>query len=230
MDKTPTRSGSSHVREGAFPISSVFLTSPSQSPPSPSQHQNLDTLVASIGGPPEDDGTPGQPQVHSDLEGEGSWVSLSAESFGGEPESTSPPSSYPSSGEESTRVATTAVDTDDGLVNRRRTSLPAPPPPEPPKGATSLLRRPSLLGISRSGRSQASSPSSLPSIPRKAPSSWPDAMNFLDVLAKRTAAERALAYAAKIRELGTEETGLTEWLYLNSRKGVSSLVFHYPSG
>ncbi|KAF8509411.1 hypothetical protein JB92DRAFT_2831994 [Gautieria morchelliformis] len=45
-------------------------------------------------------------------------------------------------------------------------------------------------------------------------------MNFLDVLAKKTVAERALAYAAKVRELATEETGLTEWLYLNSRKGI----------
>ncbi|KAF8491414.1 hypothetical protein JB92DRAFT_3128359 [Gautieria morchelliformis] len=230
IDKTPTRSGPSHVREGAFPISSVFLSSPSQSPPSPSQHQNLDTLVASIGGLPEDDGTSSQPQAQSDLKREGSWVSLSAESFGGEPESTSPPSSYPSSAEESAQVATTAVGSDDGLVDQRRASLPAPPPPEPPKRAASLLRRPSLLGIARTSRSQASSPSSLPSIPRKAPSSWPDAMNFLDVLAKKTAAERALAYAAKVRELSTEETGLTEWLYLNSRKGMSSSGFPYPSG
>ena len=46
-------------------------------------------------------------------------------------------------------------------------------------------------------------------------------MNFQDVLLKKSAADRALAYAAKIRELATEETGLRDWLYLslNVKKG-----------
>jgi hypothetical protein len=153
------------------------------------------------------------------LKRENSWVSLSAESFGGGLDDTSPPSSYPSSREGSSQVLTTALASDDGLTDRRRASLPAPPP-DSQRRFDSLPRTPSLLSITRPSRSRTSSPSSYPLLPKKAPSSWPEAMDFQDVLAKKSAAERALAYAAKIRELASEETGLTDWLALNARKGT----------
>ena len=234
---TPIRNGT-HVREGAFPPSSIFLTHPSQSPPSQSQHQNLDKLVASMGGlaeqgasgsssavpssvavPPSSKHSHGQPN----LKRENSWVSLGAESFGGGPDDTSPPSSYPSSTEESTRLTTIAVESDDMLAGRKRASLPAPPS-EPHRRVDSLPRTSSLLSISRPTRSQAPSPLSYPPIFKKPPSSWPDVMNFSDILAKKTPGDRALAYATKIRELSTEQSGLKEWL-LSVRKGMLSSVF-----
>lgn len=43
-------------------------------------------------------------------------------------------------------------------------------------------------------------------------SRWPDAMNFADVLAKRTSLERSLGYARKINELANYDPGLGDWV------------------
>jgi hypothetical protein len=64
-------------------------------------------------------------------------------------------------------------------------------------------------------------PSSLPEVPalsrapphvKKIISPWPDAMFYSDVLAKKTALERSLGYAAKINELYIHDCGLGEFL------------------
>lgn len=54
-------------------------------------------------------------------------------------------------------------------------------------------------------------------------------MNFHDIIAMRLAADRALAYTAKIQELATEETGLRDWLLLSARKGMCPSLSHHSN-
>lgn len=226
----PASRNGSHVREGAFPASSVFFSRPPPSVPPKNQNNTLDELVAALdeGMSNANEDSPstgiertmvlGHSQSPPALKRESSWVSLGAESLGDGVDDASPPSSYPSSRAGSSHMLATNLPSDHGHTDRRRASLPATPH-DPQQRFHPLPRTPSILSVTDRSRSQTSSPS-LPSLHRKAPSSWPEAMNFQDILAKKSAAERALAYAAKIRDLANEETGLRDWLALNGRRGI----------
>ncbi|KAL5508018.1 hypothetical protein ACEPAH_5636 [Sanghuangporus vaninii] len=72
-------------------------------------------------------------------------------------------------------------------------------------------------------------------------SRWPDAMQFADVLAKRTPLERSLGYARKINELANHDPGLGDWVVTtkhnltvpgkgsSKRKSVSPVAVRSPS-
>ncbi|KAL5487812.1 hypothetical protein ACEPAI_5920 [Sanghuangporus weigelae] len=72
-------------------------------------------------------------------------------------------------------------------------------------------------------------------------SRWPDAMQFADVLAKRTPLERSLGYARKINELANHDPGLGDWVVAtkhnltvpgkgsSKRKSVSPVAVRSPS-
>ena len=59
-------------------------------------------------------------------------------------------------------------------------------------------------------------------------STWPDAMQFADVLAKRTSVERSLGYARKINELANHDPGLGDWVA--TTKYNRKCFFNYSPG
>ncbi|KAF8529007.1 hypothetical protein BU17DRAFT_37451 [Hysterangium stoloniferum] len=228
---SPSRSGS-HVREGAFPASSVFLSRPSPYPTPQSQPVILDKLVASVSERPDGESSSLSSALESashegpgeaDINGKSppkqassySWAALSAESLadGLQERPASPPSSYAASDEgRSTRELAANVVSEEDLSERRRGSLPLPPVE---------LDNLQHLSLGHFDRYQTSSPTAQPILSKKTPSTWPDAMNFRDILLKKMPAERAHAYSLRFRELAAEETGLQDWLNLTSKKVVT---------
>ncbi|KAG6334384.1 hypothetical protein ID866_4705 [Astraeus odoratus] len=91
------------------------------------------------------------------------------------------------------------------------------------KRFSTLPRTPSLMSLNRHSivtkhSSRTPSPSVNHSIPparppmRRIKSASPPAMNFADVLSKKTALERSLGYARKINELYCYDCGLSDWM------------------
>lgn len=90
------------------------------------------------------------------------------------------------------------------------------------KRFSSLPRTPSRLSISKASRRSSMSQEQPNAQPKKfAPkiiSPWPAAMNFVDVLAKKSALERGIKYAEKINELANYDSGLGDWV-INMKRG-----------
>ncbi|KAI9467271.1 hypothetical protein BJY52DRAFT_1182715 [Lactarius psammicola] len=116
------------------------------------------------------------------------------------------------------------------------------PSSSPRRGVLTNLKRYSSLPRTPSTRSprsarmsiftRSSSPES-PSRPRIRARS-PDAMQFKDVLAKKTSLERAIGYANKINELSMYDCGLGDWVSSmkergNSRTRLVSTIPAHPS-
>ncbi|KIJ56661.1 hypothetical protein M422DRAFT_22808 [Sphaerobolus stellatus SS14] len=229
----------SHTREGAFPPSTIITTKVSEHRTKDDAASNSTTSMKMI----EEDAT----SDHSSFLASNTieYVPLIETDYIPQEEETpisqglsamddsipidetaaddSPPSSYASEDEGNTtaQIISPAMLSGDSLEQRRKASLPAPPPPpeDPPVVPNRRISQPpSLLSISAAVDALVSSPSPYPMRSKKPPSTWPDAMNFRDVLSLKTSAERAAGYAKKLQELASEESGLSDWLTLASRK------------
>jgi hypothetical protein len=220
-----------HTREGAFPPSTLLVTPPERQQsipdrsirlvPEPPLKEQLPDLPEDIldSAPPisvqaPDDEFDKNAARSSELRRERSWVSNSNDS------------SHVSS--ESGRHA---FEEDTGpdlpkmngshLTIKERVPEDASSTPAQ-KGTLTSLKRFSSLPRTPSTRSPristfARSPSPEPRPRIRARS--PDAMQFRDVLAKKTTAERAIGYANKINELALYDCGLGDWVATMKERG-----------
>lgn len=89
---------------------------------------------------------------------------------------------------------------------------------------TASLLSPSRASLHSHSKSRGNSPSeppiALPPSSFKFHAAWPDALRFDDVLAMRSSADRANAYARKIKELSYCECGLEEWMLWMKARGM----------
>jgi hypothetical protein len=220
-----------HIREGAFPPSTILvapperqqslpedtakpiaeLSSKDQLPDLPTDDPDVSPPVVTQPTNDDRDPTAAQPP---ELRRQRSWISSSNDS------------SHVSS--ESGRRA--FEDARPDLIQEPNGSCPSireiPPEDGPPSSTgrgvlTNLKRYSSLPRTPRSPRmslcTRSSSPES-PSRPRIRARS-PDAMHFKDVLAKKTSVERAIGYANKINELYMYDCGLGDWVASMKDKG-----------
>jgi len=210
-----------HVREGAFPPSTII------SPPNKNSfdESNLIEPMKAIKEDIEPKAFAARSQtVEKASNGEAPRGSRDGHTplSDDNAEDFSPPSSYASSDEgDTTQVAIAITMSDEEYEQRRKASLPAPPAEEvtfihPP------YHPPSLLSMTGAVRSSASLPS--PIRKKNPPSAWPDSLNCRDILALKTPSDRAKAYASRLQDLYCEETGLKEWLFYASRRGMVSIL------
>ena len=234
---TSTDVAAQHTREGAFPPSTILVAPPERQQPSPDDTVSLapelppkdqlpdlpsDTPDASplvVIQTLDDDRDPTSAQ-QPELRRERSWVSslndsspVSLESSRHAFEDARPDLLQESNG--SNPSIREIPPEDDPLSSSRRgvltnqkrySSLPRTP-------STSSPRSPRMSLLTQS----SSSPES-PSLPRIRARS-PDAMQFKDVLAKKTSLERAIGYANKINELYLYDCGLGDWVVSMKERG-----------
>lgn len=222
-----------HVREGAFPPSTILVT-PSPSP-SESQQSLPDNPIRLVAEPPIKDQLPNLPSDvldsappstlspdsesnqnmirSSELRRERSWVSNSNDSshISSENGRHASDNTKPELPKEMNGYRSNVMD----RVLERGSSLSAQ------KGSLPGLKRYSSLPRTPSVRSprinSVRSPSPEPRPRTRARS--PDAMRFKDVLVKKTVAERAIGYANKINELALYDCGLGDWVVSMKERG-----------
>ncbi|KAH9048970.1 hypothetical protein EDB84DRAFT_1556429 [Lactarius hengduanensis] len=246
-ERTSTDAAVHHIREGAFPPSTILVVPPERQQslpgntirlvaelPSKDQLPDLptdspDAVPPVITQPANDDRDP--TTAHPpELRRERSWVSSSNNSISSE------------SGRRAFEDARFDVpqDSDGSPPSIREIAPEEGPSSSPRRGVLTNLKRYSSLPRTPSTRSprstrmsiftRSSSPESL-SRPRIRARS-PDAMQFKDVLAKKTSLERAIGYANKINELAMYDCGLGDWVGSMKERGnsrtrlVSSLPPH----
>jgi len=104
-----------------------------------------------------------------------------------------------------------------GANLKRFSSLPRTPSRKPEKRLSTSSRSSNNSSVSASSTVPPPVPE-VPAVPRTPPpvqkiiAPWPSAMFYSEVLAKKTALERSLGYAAKINELYIYDCGLGEFL------------------
>lgn len=160
-----------------------------------------------------------------DLRRESSWVSLGDEFRERERPSSDEGhrDSLDSLRSPSTHSASHLTTQVNGVIDRRTPSPQKLGLDYALKRFSSLPRTPSLLSAKRLSRRTSNSKSPSPSrsyavLPNKTRSLWPDAMNFNEVQATKSALDRALGYAHKINELSTYDCGLGDWVMLTKQK------------
>ncbi|KAF8484488.1 hypothetical protein DFH94DRAFT_234896 [Russula ochroleuca] len=218
-----------HAREGAFPPSTILATPAERNHSLPDKSIRLVPEVPSkdqLPDPPTDilDSTPAitvQPAKDApspstarspELRRESSWISNSNDS------------SHISS-ESSRHAFEDARPQEGGSYSSTRDSATEDSPSEPKRkgGILTNLKRYSSLPRPPSMRSQRLSiftrtpPPPKPRIRARSP----DAMRCKDILNKRSALERATAYAHKINELSMYDCGLGDWVTSTKEKGSS---------
>lgn len=224
-----------HTREGAFPPSTILVAPPEKQQSSPAD--NTVKLVAEL---PSKDQLPDLP---NDTHNASPSVVTQTINDDRDPAAAQPPelrrerswvSSSNDSSVESGRHA--FEDARPDLLQEVNGSCPSireiPPEDDPSpfsrRGVLTNLKRYSSLPRTPSTRSprsprmsiytQSSSSPDSPSRPRIRARS-PDAMQFKDVLAKKTSLERAIGYANKINELYLYDCGLGDWVSSMKERG-----------
>jgi hypothetical protein len=217
-----------HSREGAFPPSTILVT------PVERQHSLPDKSITLVPEVPSKDQLPNPPTdvlesapvitvqpandrpspSTSELRRESSWISnsndsghISSESSRNAFEDARPQEldcSYSGSRESATEDSPTESKRKGGILTnlKRYSSLPRPPSMRSQSQRMSVFAR-------------KSSPPPKPRIRARSP----DAMRFKDVLNKKSAVERATAYANKINELSMYDCGLGDWVTSMKEKG-----------
>ncbi|KAH8106167.1 hypothetical protein BXZ70DRAFT_420932 [Cristinia sonorae] len=237
QDQELRRVPSFHRREGAFPPSSS--TSATDSPIvltyEPKQVDEMENtvrvVVASVEA--DTDSESSKPWFNTPLRHQTSWVSIhegresspqgrpdlsrqntsSDRSFGSSP----PP--VPSKAKEETRLSVGSNQSfKTAITNLKRFSA--------------LPRTPSQMSMTpsfSSHQSRTPSPSllSLPPPPKREPqpkviARWPLALQFSDVLSKKSSSERAKGYAEKINELSQFDCGLSDWVTTTRYRGTNT--------
>ena len=236
---TSTDVAAQHTREGAFPPSTILVAPPESQQSSVSSSDDTVSLVPKL--PPKDQ----LPDLPSDTPDASPPVVTQTLEGDRDPIAAQPPElrrerSWVSSLNDSSAVSLESgrhafEDARPGLLQEPNGSHPSireiPPEDDPPssrrgvltneKRYSSLPRTPST-GSPRSPRmsffTRSSSSPESPSPPRIRARS-PDAMQFKDVLAKKTSLERAIGYANKINELYLYDCGLGDWVVSMKERG-----------
>ena len=228
-----------HTREGAFSPSTILVTPAERNhslpekaielvpePPSKDQLPSLpmdvlDTASAISAVPVKDELSPNTARC-PELRRETSWVSNSngsghGSSEGGRhafedvrsgtPQELNGP--YPRVKESAPEDDSSETKRKGGLLTnlKRYSSLPRPP---------SISTRMSIFTRSPS-----------PKLPSRIRAKSPDAMQFREVLSKRTAVERAIGYAHKINELAMYDCGLGDWVASMKERGGPRIPFSF---
>src|SRR6266702_4005810 len=226
-----------HTREGAFPPSTILVAPPERQQSLP---ENTVRLVADL---PSKDQLPDLP---TDSPAAAPPIITQPTNDDRDPTTARPPElrrehSWVSSSNDSSRVSSESgrhafedarpdlLQDSNGSPPSTREIAPEDGPSSSPrtgvfttlKMSSSLPRTPSTR-FPRSARMsiftrRSSSPES-PSLPRIRARS-PDAMQFKDVLAKKTSLERAIGYANKINELSMYDCGLGDWVVSMKERG-----------
>ncbi|KAF8271007.1 hypothetical protein EI94DRAFT_1797594 [Lactarius quietus] len=234
---TSTDVAVNHTREGAFPPSTILVAPPER------QQSLTEISVKLVAELPSKDQLPDLPKASPDASPSVVTQQMDDDR---DPTTAQPPElrrerSWVSSLNESSSVSSengrrAFEDARPDLPQESNGSCPSIRefPPEdglsssPRRGVLTSLKRYSSLPRtpSRSPRSprmsiftRSSSPES-PSRPRIRARS-PDAMQFKDVLSKKTSLERAIGYANKINELYMYDCGLGDWVVSMKEKGIS---------
>ncbi|KAI9447769.1 hypothetical protein H4582DRAFT_2068362 [Lactarius indigo] len=222
-----------HIREGAFPPSTILVVPPERQQINYPIFQQIVQTVPVITQPANDDRDPTTAHPPG-LRRERSWVSSSNDSSRISSESGR-------HGFEDARPDL-PQDSDGSPPSIREIAPEEGPSSSPRRGVLTNLKRYSSLPRTPSTRSprstrmsiftRSSSPESF-SRPRIRARS-PDAMQFKDVLAKKTSLERAIGYANKINELAMYDCGLGDWVASmkergNSRTRLVSALPPHPS-
>ncbi|KAI0053089.1 hypothetical protein FA95DRAFT_1065354 [Auriscalpium vulgare] len=212
-----------HVREGAFPPSKILVTPPGDHSVRLVGEASIDHSIRSESPPDILDTT--MPLAAEHTGSERSWIPPGRES----------PLSTRASSRESVRPSP-ELGLPRPILQEQRFTLRSKkeafadegsPSSSPKKGVLTNMKRFSSLPRTPSLHSEASHDSRPSSVyippqpyPRKR-SRWPDAMWCKDVVAKKTALDRAFGYALKINELAMYECGLGEWVSTTKERGNS---------
>ncbi|KAH9940566.1 hypothetical protein B0H21DRAFT_576427 [Amylocystis lapponica] len=169
-----------------------------------------------------------------ELHRESSWVSLGKDASARPMSPNGGTESTPSSPTSSSPLRSPPVPPKNGRTSEdERSSSTAPSAFKATftnlKRFSALPRTPSFTSTTKIPSPHTSRTPSPPTLPLSKPkpkpptsrlrSAWPDALQFNDVVAKKSALERSLGYAQKINELALYDCGLAEWVLSVKHRG-----------